>query len=79
MLLRRRVCSELPEPGEKQLENRRTIGLAVADREIDGRRFPSNGRLTTDQGSRFFAYVGISANPRVDATREMAIARLSTP
>src|ERR1700730_57717 len=39
MLLCRRVCSELPESGEEQLENRRTVGLAVADCEIDGRRF----------------------------------------
>ncbi len=38
MLLCRRGCSELPESGEEQLENRRTVGLAVTDREIDGRR-----------------------------------------
>jgi hypothetical protein len=38
MLLCRRVCSEHPESGEEQLENRRTVGLAVADREVDGRR-----------------------------------------
>jgi hypothetical protein len=40
---------------------------------------PSSGRLTTDGGSRFLAYSGISATPRMDATRDMAIAMLSTP
>ena len=40
---------------------------------------PSSGRLTTAQGNRFMAYAGISASPRVDATKDMAIAMLSTP
>jgi len=32
----------------------------------------------TDQGRKFCAYAGSSATPRVDATRDIAIARLST-
>jgi len=39
VLVGQRVGSELPEPGEKQLENRRTVGPVVADRKIDGWRF----------------------------------------
>jgi hypothetical protein len=40
---------------------------------------PFSGRLTTDHGSQFFAYAGISDRPRVEATNEMAMAMLSTP
>jgi hypothetical protein len=35
--------------------------------------------VTTDHGSKLFAYSGINASPRVDATSGIAIARLSTP
>jgi hypothetical protein len=54
-----RVCSELSESGEEQLENRRTAGLAVAHGDIDGRRFAQLGWrnlgrvMYTDSESRF--------------------------
>jgi hypothetical protein len=35
---------------------------------------PSSGRLTTDQGRKFFAEAGKIATPRLDATSEIAIA-----
>src|SRR5258708_24968894 len=40
---------------------------------------PFSGRLTTDHGNKFFAYAGISERPRVEATKEIAMAMLSTP
>jgi hypothetical protein len=38
---------------------------------------PVSGRLVTDQGRRFLAYAGSKATPRVDATKDIATARLS--
>jgi len=40
--------------------------------------FPARERLVKDEGRKFCAYAGKSATPRVDATNDIAIPRLST-
>jgi hypothetical protein len=69
---------QLVHPREKRIEKRGRVCPVVADHQIDGRYFAFNGRLTTDGGSKFCAYSGNRARPRVETIIETAIEILST-